>query len=130
MVCLLSTIVLFISPLEKLSIYHSADLEIVIDDVELGSGSCGYRYEYASREHLIVMLCVLVVSVNIHFDVCSEFLGRELSIFAEQVVGLGAHREFSDGSASGSPSGLVTPLVETRCGLGEFSSSVIKLIER
>ena len=98
--------------------------------MELDSSSCGYRGEDASREHLRVLLCTLVVSVNIHLDVCSEFFDRELCIFAEQVVGLGAHRDFSDGSTAGSPSGLVAPLGETRCDLEDFSSSAIKLIER
>ena len=110
--------------------YHYADLDIVVDSVELGSGSCGYRGKDASREHLRVLLGALVAGVNIHLDLCGEFFNREMSIFAEHVVGLGAHHDFSDISAAGSPSGLVASLGETRCGLEDFSSSVMKLIER
>ena len=55
--------------------------------MELRSGSWGYRSEDASRESLIVLLCALVPSVNIHRDVHGEFFDHELSIFMEQVVG-------------------------------------------
>ena len=98
--------------------------------MELGSGSCGYIGEDSSREHLRVLLCALVVSVNIHLDVCGEFFYRELSIFVEQVVGLGDHSDFSDGFTAGSPFGLVAPLGDNRCDIEDFSSSVIKLIDR
>ena len=96
--------------------------------MELGSGYCGYRGNDSSRDHLRVMLCALVVSVNIHLDVYGELFDRELSILAEQIVGLGSHRDFSDGSAAGSPYRLVAPLGETCCNLEDFSSSVIKFI--
>ena len=59
-----------------------------------------------------------------------QYVDRELSIFAEQVVVLGDHRNFSDGSAAGSPSGLVAPLGEIPCDFEHFSSTVIKLNER
>ena len=98
--------------------------------MELGSGSCGYRSEDASREHLIVLLCALVSSVNIHLDVHGELFNRELSIFTEQVVVIGVHLDFSDGSSSGSPSGLVTPLCETCRDIEEFSGGVVKIVER
>ena len=73
---------------------------------------------------------MLVVSVNIHLDVCGEFFDREMSIFTEQVVGLRAHHDFSDGSGAGSPSGLVAPLGETFSNLEDLPSSVIKLTYR
>ena len=65
--------------------------------MEIGSVTCRHICEDASCKHLRVLLCALVVSVNIHLDVCGELFHRELSIFLEQVVGLGAHSGFSDG---------------------------------
>ena len=101
---------------------------MVVDGVELGSGSCRHRCEDASCRHIIFLICALVVSINIHLDVCGEFFDLELFIITEQVVGLRAHRDFSDGSGAKSPSRLVAPLGETCSNLEDLSSSVIKLI--
>ena len=59
----------------------------------------------------------------------SELFDCELSIFTEQVVGLGSHLDFSDGSAAGSPSGLVAHLSDTCRDLEDFSGGVIKHVE-
>ena len=97
--------------------------------MELGSGYWGYRIEDASCKHLIVLICALVVRVNTHLDVRGEFLYSEMSIFTEQVVGLGDHLDFSVGSGDGSPSGPVAPLGETCRDLEDFSGGAIKLVE-
>ena len=47
----------------------------------------------------------------------------------EEVVGLGAQLDFSDGYGFGSPSGIVAPLGETCRDLEDFSSGVIKIVE-
>ena len=97
--------------------------------MELVSGSCGYRSKDASRENLRVLHCALVVSFNIQLVVCSEFFDHELSIFTEQVVGLGAHLDCSYGYGAGSPSLIIAPLGET-CRVPEaFSGGVVKLVE-
>ena len=97
--------------------------------MDLSSSSWGYRSEDASREHFRVMICALFVRINIHVGVRGESFNHELSIFTEQIVGLGAHLDFSDGSSAGSPSGLVPPTSETCCSLKDLSSDVVKLIE-
>ena len=97
--------------------------------MELGSGYWGYIIKDASCENLIVLICALVVSVNIHLDVRGEFFNRELSIFTEQVVGLGDHLEFSDGYGAGSLSGIFAPLGETCRDVEEFYGGVIRLVD-
>ena len=97
--------------------------------MDIGSISYGYRCKDSFCEHLRVFLCALDFPINIHIDVRGEFFDREMSIFTEQVVGIGAHLDLCDLSGAGYPSGLIDPLGKARRDLEDLASSVVKLGE-